>query len=133
MMIAVCTLNILCVSNVIHIFSVKSSPKPFVSSTIQPLPHRRLVGNISIFYRYFYGHCSQEIRDIIPVPGSVAGPTETRLIHTLSQFCYLFHELYPTNHNSSLEHTIYGTSCFLLAFLNPITCLLSNLRSINLI
>ena len=24
--------------------------------------------NLSIFYRYFNGHCSQEIRDIIPVP-----------------------------------------------------------------
>ena len=32
-----------------------------------PLSHR-LVGDLSIYYRYFNGHCSQEIRDIIPVP-----------------------------------------------------------------
>ena len=29
---------------------------------------RRLVGDLSIFYRYFHGHCSQKIRDIISVP-----------------------------------------------------------------
>ena len=28
----------------------------------------RFIGYLSIFYRYFNGHCSQEIRDIISVP-----------------------------------------------------------------
>ena len=60
--------------NPLSVFSTKSSPKPFVSSIILLSPisptsfHRRLVGDLSIFYRYFNGHCSQEIRDIIPVP-----------------------------------------------------------------
>ena len=45
----------------------------------------------------------------------------------------ILHELFLTNHHSSLEHAIYGTSCLLLAFLSPTTCHLSNLRSINLI
>ena len=30
--------------------------------------HRRLVADLSIFYRYFHGHCSQEIKNIIPDP-----------------------------------------------------------------
>ena len=34
-----------------------------LSRRLQPLSHHRLV-----FYRCFHGHCSQEIRDIIPVP-----------------------------------------------------------------
>ena len=38
-----------------------------------------------------------------------------------------------TNHYSSLEHKIFGTTCLLLAFLHLTTCHLSNLRSINLI
>ena len=63
----------------------------------------------------------------------VSGPPEAQLTHTLSNFHCLIHELYPTNHHSSLEHAIYGTSCLLLAFLNLTTCHLSNLRSINLI
>ena len=41
---------------------------PNLTKSLQPLSHRRLVGDLSIFYRYFNGHCSQEIRDIIPVP-----------------------------------------------------------------
>ena len=39
-----------------------------LTKSLQPLSHRRLVGDLSIFYRYFNRHCSQEIRDIIPVP-----------------------------------------------------------------
>ena len=41
---------------------------PNLTKSLQPLSHRRSVGDLSIFYRYFNGHCSQEIRDIIPVP-----------------------------------------------------------------
>ena len=39
-----------------------------VVQSLQPLSHRRLVGDLSVFYRDFHGHCSQEIREIIPVP-----------------------------------------------------------------
>ena len=35
---------------------------------LQPLSHRRGVGDLSIFYRYFHGNGSQETRDIIPGP-----------------------------------------------------------------
>ena len=41
---------------------------PNLTKSLQPLSHRRLVGDLSIFYRYFHGHCSQEIREVIPVP-----------------------------------------------------------------
>ena len=41
---------------------------PNLTKSLQPLSHRRLVGDVSIFSKYFHGHCSQEIRDIIPVP-----------------------------------------------------------------
>ena len=45
----------------------------------------------------------------------------------------ILHELYLTNHKSSLEHAICKTSCLLLAFLSPKTCHLSSLRSLKLI
>ena len=38
------------------------------SNTVNLFFFRRLVGDLSIFYRYSNGHCSQEIREIIPVP-----------------------------------------------------------------
>ena len=41
---------------------------PNLTKLLHPLSHRRLVGDLSIFYRCFHGHCSQEITEIIPVP-----------------------------------------------------------------
>ena len=70
-----------------------------------------LVGNLSIFYRYFNGHCSQEIRDIIPVPlrhvrttrGSThSHPFQVSLPNPLSLSHNSFHK------SSPLEHAIYG-------------------------
>ena len=64
-------------NHVMNLFLVKNSfssqvirliNNPNLTKSLQPLSHRRLVGDLSIYYRYFNGHCSQEIRDIIPVP-----------------------------------------------------------------
>ena len=41
---------------------------PNLTKSLQPLSYHLLVGDLSIYYRYFNGHCSQEIREIIPVP-----------------------------------------------------------------
>ena len=41
---------------------------PNLTKSLQHLAHRCIVGDLSIFYRHFNGHFSQEIRDIIPVP-----------------------------------------------------------------
>ena len=41
---------------------------PNLTKSLQPLSHHHLFGDLSIFYRYFHGHCSQKIREIIPVP-----------------------------------------------------------------
>ena len=36
---------------------------PNLTKLLQPLSHRRLVGDLSIYYRYFNGHFSQEIKE----------------------------------------------------------------------
>ena len=41
---------------------------PHLTNSLQSLSHRRLVADLSIFYRYFHGHCSQEFKNIIPDP-----------------------------------------------------------------
>nr|CAH7737105.1 unnamed protein product [Callosobruchus chinensis] len=33
---------------------------------LQPIPHRRAVGDLSLFYRYSNGFCSSELTSIIP-------------------------------------------------------------------
>ena len=100
-----------------------------LTKSLQPLSHRRLVGDLSIFYRYFHGHfLSKENREIIPVPLRRVRTTRSSSQSPLSKFYCLIHELYPTNHHSSLEHAIYGMPCLLIAFLNLTTCHVSYLR-----
>ena len=41
---------------------------PNLANFLQSLSHRRLVADLSIFYRYFHGHCSLQMRNIIPGP-----------------------------------------------------------------
>ena len=41
---------------------------PNLTNSLQSLSHCRLVADLSIFYRYFHGNCSQEIKNIIPDP-----------------------------------------------------------------
>ena len=41
---------------------------PNLTNSLQSLSHNRLVADLSIFYRYFHGHWSQEIKNIIPDP-----------------------------------------------------------------
>ena len=53
--------------------------------------------------------------------------------HTLSEFSYLIHELYPTNHHSFQQLSIDGNFCLLLPFQHSAICLLSNLKSVNLV
>ena len=59
------------------------------------------------------------------------GPGQCLVIHRMLVHC-LLREIYPTNHHSSQENVIYGTSCLLLAFSNPKTFPLSIIRSIHL-
>ena len=39
-----------------------------LTNSLQSLSHRRLVADLSMFYRYFHGHCSREITSFIPDP-----------------------------------------------------------------
>ena len=58
----------LCLLDKVQSKAIRLINNPNLTKSLQPLSHRRLVGDLSIYYRYFNGHCSQEIRDIIPVP-----------------------------------------------------------------
>ena len=58
----------LCLLDKVQSKAIRLINNPILTKSLQPLSHRRLVGDVSIYYRYFNGHCSQEIRDIIPVP-----------------------------------------------------------------
>ena len=50
---------------------------PSLTKSPQSLPYRRLVADLSIFYRFFHGHCSLEIKNIIPGPLKHVRPTRS--------------------------------------------------------
>ena len=58
----------LCLLDKVQSKAIRLINNPNLTKSLQPLSHRRLVGYLSIFCRYFHGHRFQEIRDIIPVP-----------------------------------------------------------------
>ena len=78
----------LCLLDKVQSKDIRLINNPNFTKSLQPLSHSCLVGDLSICYRYFHGHCSEEIRDIIPVPLSVSEEPEALLIHTLSRFHY---------------------------------------------
>ena len=58
----------LCLLDKVQSKAIRLINNPNLTKLLQPLSYRRLVGELFIYYRYFNGHRSQEIRDIIPVP-----------------------------------------------------------------
>ena len=50
---------------------------PHLSMKLQPLSHRRNVASLSLFYKYFHGHCSTELESL--VPSRKVFPCDTRL------------------------------------------------------
>ena len=100
------------------------------TKSFQALFRHHLVKDLSIFCRYFHRHCSQEIRDIIPVPlRCVRNPRSLFQLKLISSFtAYSTNSQIITNPKNMqfMEHLAFF-------FLNPTACPLSNLRSINLI
>ena len=48
---------------------------PALSSSLQPLAHRRNVASLSLFYRYYFERCSNELSKLVPKPFGSARPT----------------------------------------------------------
>ena len=58
---------------------------PSLTSTLDPLSLRRKVASLSLFYRYYFGHCSDELAACIPPP--MAWPRSTRQATFAHSYC----------------------------------------------
>ena len=58
---------------------------PTLTSTLDPLSLRRKVASLSLFYRYYFGHCSDELATCIPPP--MARPRSTRQATFAHNYC----------------------------------------------
>ena len=43
---------------------------PSIAAFLKPLAHCRNVTNLSLFYRYYFGRCSSELTQLVPLPFS---------------------------------------------------------------
>ena len=41
---------------------------PSLVDFLEPLAHRRNVASLSLFYRYYFGRCSSELAQLVPLP-----------------------------------------------------------------
>ena len=41
---------------------------PSLAASLEPLPHRRNVASLSLFYRNYFGRCSSEVSQLVPLP-----------------------------------------------------------------
>ena len=61
-------LDSLCLLDRLQSKAIRLVNNPNFTKSPQPISHPRLVGDLSIFYKYFHGHCFQKIGETIPVP-----------------------------------------------------------------
>ena len=43
---------------------------PSLATSLEPLPHCQNVASLSLFYRYYFGRCSSELAQLVPLPFS---------------------------------------------------------------
>ena len=43
---------------------------PSLAASLELLAHRRNVVSLSLFYRYYFGRCSSELAQLVPLPYS---------------------------------------------------------------
>ena len=77
---------------------------PSLAASLKPLAHRRNVASLSLFYRYYFGRCSSELAQLVPLPFSRG--RSTRYSDRLHVFSVTILRCYKDVYvNSFLPHT----------------------------
>ena len=63
-----------------------------LAASLAPLAHRRNVPSLSIFFRYFFGRCSSEMTQLVPVP--LSRGMSTRYFDRLYDFSVIIPRCY---------------------------------------
>ena len=45
-----------------------STVGPSLAASLESLAHRRNMASLSLFYRYYFGRCSSELAQLVPLP-----------------------------------------------------------------
>ena len=65
---------------------------PSLAASLKPLAHRRNVASLSLFYRYYFGRCSSELAQLLPLPYS--RERSTRYSYRLHDFSVIIPRFY---------------------------------------
>ena len=79
--------------------AVRLIDHPFLTRKLPSLAHRRAVGDLSLFYRYYHGLCSEELSSIVP-PLDKPNRATRRTSHM-----HPFTVQLPTHRTSSVSRT----------------------------
>ena len=53
-----------------------SAVGPSLAASLEPLAHLRNVASLNLFYRYYFGKCSSELAQLVPLPFSRGRSTQ---------------------------------------------------------
>ena len=77
---------------------------PSITASLKPLVHRRNVASLSLFYRHYFGRCSSELTQLVPLPFSRG--RSTRYSDRLHDFSVTIPRCYKDVYvNSFFPHT----------------------------
>ena len=75
-----------------------------LAASLEPLAHRQNVAILSLFYRYYFGRCSSELAQLVPL--SFSRGRSTRYSERLHDFCVTIPRCYKDVYvNSFFPHT----------------------------
>ena len=88
---------------------------PSLAACLEPLAHRRNVASLSLFYRYYFGRCSSELAQLVPLPFSRG--RSTRYSDRLHDFSVTIPRCYKDVYvNSFFPRTAKLIECFPLTY-----------------
>ena len=100
---------------------------PSLAASLEPLTHRRNVASLSLFYRYYFGRCSSELAQLVPLPFSRG--RSTRYSDRLHDFSVTILTCYKDVYvNSFFPHTAKFWSSLTIEC-SPLTYDLSGFKS----
>nr|CAH7756322.1 unnamed protein product [Callosobruchus chinensis] len=102
---------------------------PALTCHLQPLSHRRAVGDFSLFYRYSNGFCSSELTSIIPPLSKPARCTKELLLLTPMRSFFIHQEPKDTTAPSSPGCPGPGMDCLVMYLLSRRVLAYSSLAS----
>ena len=79
---------------------------PSPAASLEALAHRRNVASLSLFYRYYFGRCSLELAQLVPL--SFSQGRSTRYSDRLHDFSVTIPRCYKDVYvNNSFPHTAF--------------------------